>query len=35
MGAAEVAQALLNETVRQGYGKQYWPVVSKVIDTPV
>jgi 3-hydroxyisobutyrate dehydrogenase-like beta-hydroxyacid dehydrogenase len=34
MSAAEVAQGLLNETVQKGYGKQYWPVVSKLIDTP-
>jgi 3-hydroxyisobutyrate dehydrogenase-like beta-hydroxyacid dehydrogenase len=32
MNAAEVAQALLNETVQKGYGKQYWPVISKLID---
>jgi 3-hydroxyisobutyrate dehydrogenase-like beta-hydroxyacid dehydrogenase len=31
---AEVAQALLQESVRRGFGQAYWPVVSRVIDAP-
>jgi hypothetical protein len=30
--AARVAQSRLQEAIAQGYGEQYWPVVSRIVD---
>jgi 3-hydroxyisobutyrate dehydrogenase-like beta-hydroxyacid dehydrogenase len=32
MRGAETARALLEEAIASGYGKEYWPVVCKVVD---
>jgi 3-hydroxyisobutyrate dehydrogenase-like beta-hydroxyacid dehydrogenase len=32
--SAGLADELLKETISKGYGAQYWPVVSRVIDEP-
>ena len=32
LAGAEVAGALLREAIARGYGKQYWPVLSRVVD---
>lgn len=29
---AELAGAVLQQTIDQGYGEQYWPVIVKVVD---
>jgi 3-hydroxyisobutyrate dehydrogenase-like beta-hydroxyacid dehydrogenase len=32
LAGAEVAGALLREAIARGHGKQYWPVLSRVVD---
>jgi 3-hydroxyisobutyrate dehydrogenase len=32
LGFAELAKTLLKQAIDAGYGKNYWPVVSRVID---
>ena len=32
LAGAEVAGALLREAIARGYGKQYWPVLSRIVD---
>jgi 3-hydroxyisobutyrate dehydrogenase-like beta-hydroxyacid dehydrogenase len=32
LAGAEVAGTLLREAIARGYGKQYWPVLSRVVD---
>lgn len=31
---AELVERVLQETIDAGFGKQYWPVLAKVVDTP-